>query len=148
MNFREALKLLYKGSRLTLPEWEGYWFVEDGLIKVHTKDGRDLDTPFFKEYCDRTDWKIWVKPKVEPISENVEDVVRTIFYNKIIHGYPSDVRMDANLLEEGDIDSLDYIEIIMDIESKYNIQIPDEVAEKFKTPNQIVSYLRERGIGG
>lgn len=148
MNFREALKLLYKGSRLTLPEWEGYWFVENGLIKVHTKDGQDLDTPFFKEYCDRTDWKIWVKPKIKPTSENVEDVVRNIIFNKTCFDSPSEVRMDVNHLEEGNIDSLDFVEIIMDIESEYKIQIPDEIAETFKTPNQIVSYLRERGIGG
>lgn len=56
--------------------------------------------------------------------------------------------MDVNHLEEGNIDSLDFVEIIMDIELEYKIQIPDEIAEKFSTPNQIVSYLRERGIGG
>lgn len=150
MTFREALSLLYKGQKLSLPEWQGYWYVNNGLIKVHTWDGLELDTPHFKEYCDRNDWQVWSKPKVDPDpkSESIEEVVRTIIYNKTCLDHPSELNMDSKLLDEGIIDSLDFVEIIMDIESEYGISIPDKIAETFDTPNKIVEYLRNIEIGG
>ena len=58
MNFREALKAAYEGKRIALPEWGGYWFVENGLLCVYTKEGEYTETPWFNKYCDRTDWFI------------------------------------------------------------------------------------------
>lgn len=58
ITFREALKALYEGCKVALPEWKGYWFVEDGLIKVFTKDHEFTDTPWIDKYCHRNDWII------------------------------------------------------------------------------------------
>ena len=40
-------------------------------------------------------------------------------------------------------DSLDAVEIIMAIESEYDIEIPDDRAEEFKMVSNIVSYIEE-----
>jgi acyl carrier protein len=40
-------------------------------------------------------------------------------------------------------DSLDYVEFIMDIEEAFNIEIPDEQAERAKTFADIATIIRE-----
>ena len=54
------------------------------------------------------------------------------------------VAMDTNLMKDLEADSLDAVEIIMAIEDEYDIEIPDEDAEKFQIVTDIVKYLEER----
>ncbi len=58
MTFEEAEKLAQTGELITLPEWEGFWFVDikTGLMSVLTKYNEILDTPF-EEFKTRNDWK-------------------------------------------------------------------------------------------
>jgi hypothetical protein len=58
MNFNEAMNALNEGRKVRLPEWGGYWFVQDGEILVMTKDGQILDTPWLKKFRKRTDWML------------------------------------------------------------------------------------------
>lgn len=43
MKFLEAYEALKQGAKIKMPEWEGFWVMEDGNIKMHCKDGRVLD---------------------------------------------------------------------------------------------------------
>ena len=43
-----------------------------------------------------------------------------------------------------EVDSLDAVEIIMEIEDEYDIEIPDEEAEKFQKVSDIVTYVEEK----
>lgn len=54
-----------------------------------------------------------------------------------------DIELDTNLMRDLEADSLDAVEIIMAIEDEYDIEIPDEDAEKFQTVNDIVSYVEK-----
>jgi len=56
---------------------------------------------------------------------------------------PGDITPEAKLRELG-ADSLDDIELIMDFEDEFDMEIPDEEAEKLVTANAIVEYLEER----
>ena len=56
----------------------------------------------------------------------------------------SDVNMDTNLMKDLEADSLDAVEIIMAIEDEFDIEVPDEDAEKFQTVADIVSYVEAR----
>lgn len=47
-------------------------------------------------------------------------------------------------LEDLNFDSLDMIEIAMDIEDEFNVEVPDEVLEKFVTIGDIVDFLEKR----
>lgn len=68
LTFRQAIVTLIGGNKVKLPEWTGYWFstgvaqeVKDGIpcdIRVMTKSGDILDTPWIEHYQDRTDWQI------------------------------------------------------------------------------------------
>lgn len=48
---------------------------------------------------------------------------------------------DSRLLEDLKADSLDVVEMIMDLEQEYNIEIPDEELPKIKTVGDIVRYI-------
>ncbi len=55
-----------------------------------------------------------------------------------------DITMDTHLMRDLEADSLDAVEIIMAIEDKYDIEIPDEEAEKFQSVGDLVKYVEER----
>ena len=52
-----------------------------------------------------------------------------------------EVKLETNLAKDLEADSLDAVEIIMAIEDEFDIEVPDEDAEKFATVNDIVSYV-------
>lgn len=54
---------------------------------------------------------------------------------------PSMVTMDTNLMKDLEADSLDAVEIIMAIEEEFDIEIPDDEAEKFQLIGDLVKYV-------
>ena len=53
----------------------------------------------------------------------------------------SQVTMEANLKDDLEADSLDAVELIMQIEEEFEVEIPDEVASNMKTVKDIVDYI-------
>jgi acyl carrier protein len=56
----------------------------------------------------------------------------------------SKVTEDANLIEDLKADSLDVVELIMDLEQEFNIEVPDEDLSKILTVGDVVSYVTAR----
>ena len=56
---------------------------------------------------------------------------------------PEEVTMEASFVEDLNADSLDLVELIMELEEKFGIQVPDEVAEKIVTVGDAVEYIQE-----
>ena len=54
---------------------------------------------------------------------------------------PDVITMETHLMKDLEADSLDAVEIIMAIESQFDIEIPDEEAEKFQTVEDLVEYV-------
>ena len=54
---------------------------------------------------------------------------------------PEQIQLSTHLMKDLEADSLDAVEIIMAIEDEYDIEIPDEEAEKFQSVNDIVKYV-------
>jgi acyl carrier protein len=54
-----------------------------------------------------------------------------------------DVTIEASFTEDLNADSLDLVELIMEIEEKFGIQVPDEVAEKIATVGDAVDYIND-----
>ena len=50
----------------------------------------------------------------------------------------------ARFKEDLDADSLDEVDMVIGTEDEFEIQIPDEDAEKIKTVDQAVAYLMRR----
>ena len=46
-------------------------------------------------------------------------------------------------MKDLEADSIDAVEIIMAIEEEYDLEIPDEEAEKFQKVVDIVDYIKE-----
>ena len=55
---------------------------------------------------------------------------------------PEEVTMDATFVDELGADSLDVFQIIMGIEEEFDIEIPNETAEKIVTVGDAVEAIR------
>lgn len=53
------------------------------------------------------------------------------------------VTMNTDLLKDLEADSLDAAEILVAIEEEYDIEIPEEEADKFEKVADIVNYVEE-----
>jgi acyl carrier protein len=53
----------------------------------------------------------------------------------------SEVKNEANFIQDLGADSLDTVELIMEFEKEFEVSIPDEQAEKITTVGQAVAYL-------
>ena len=52
-----------------------------------------------------------------------------------------EVALDSTFIDDLGADSLDIVELIMAFEEEFNIEIPDEAAEKIKTVQDVVTYI-------
>jgi len=57
--------------------------------------------------------------------------------------YPNEVKMESKFVEDLGADSLDVVELVMALEEKFNIEIPDDQAEKIQTVGDAVKYIEE-----
>lgn len=53
----------------------------------------------------------------------------------------ADVQIDSTFIDDLGADSLDIVELIMAFEEEFEIEIPDDVAEKIKTVRDTVEYI-------
>ena len=55
-----------------------------------------------------------------------------------------EVTPEASFIEDLGADSLDIVELIMALEEEYDIEIPDEDAEKIQTVQDVINYVESR----
>nr|Q3AQ12.1 RecName: Full=Acyl carrier protein; Short=ACP [Chlorobium chlorochromatii CaD3] len=51
------------------------------------------------------------------------------------------IKMESKFSDDLGADSLDTVELIMELENAFDVQIPDEDAEKIATVQQAVDYI-------
>jgi acyl carrier protein len=51
---------------------------------------------------------------------------------------------NASFIDDLGADSLDIVELVMEFEKEFNIDIPDEEAEKLRTVGDAVGYLNSK----
>ncbi len=74
--------------------------------------------------------------------ENVEEKVIGVVVDQL--GVDeADVTMDASFIDDLDADSLDIVELIMALEEEFDLEIPDQDAEKISTVGDAVNYIKE-----
>jgi acyl carrier protein len=56
----------------------------------------------------------------------------------------NEVTVEAEFMKDLNADSLDVVELIMALEEEFEIDIPDEEAEKIKTVGDAVRYIEEK----
>ncbi len=55
----------------------------------------------------------------------------------------SKITENSSFLDNLGLDSLDTVELIMLFEEEFNLEIPDEEAEKMKTVGDVIKYLNK-----
>lgn len=58
----------------------------------------------------------------------------------------SEVNLTSSFKEDLGADSLDLFEMVMEIEDQFNIEIPTEELESMDTVEDIIKYLKSKGI--
>ncbi len=74
---------------------------------------------------------------------NVEEKVKNIIVEQL--GVEADrVKPEAQFVNDLGADSLDTVELIMALEEEFNIEIPDEQAEKIKTVGEAIDHIKAK----
>jgi len=58
-----------------------------------------------------------------------------------------DVTEEASFIESLGADSLDTVELIMELEDEFELEIPDEAAEKMATVGDAIKYVQAQASG-
>jgi acyl carrier protein len=72
-----------------------------------------------------------------PVEKKVKEIVAEQLGKDI-----NEVTEKASFIEDLGADSLDIVELVMKMEEEFGIEIPDEEAEKIKTVNDVVQYIK------
>ena len=57
-----------------------------------------------------------------------------------------DIKLESNFKEDLEADSLDLFELVMALEEEYGVEIPSEDLEKIGTVNDLIEYLKNKGV--
>ena len=69
------------------------------------------------------------------------DRVKTII-NEQLGISEDEISIESNFLEDFGADSLELIDLIMALESEFDIEVPEEDIEEIETVGDVVSYLK------
>ncbi|MBO5577317.1 MAG: acyl carrier protein [Ruminococcus sp.] len=75
--------------------------------------------------------------------EMVFDKIKSIIVDQL-DADEADVTMEANIQDDLGADSLDVVDLVMNIEEDFDIEIPDEDVENIKTVGDIVKYIESK----
>ncbi len=75
------------------------------------------------------------------MEQKILDLIYEVCDNKVIYN-----KKDVNLFETGLLESMDFIELLMNIEEEFDIEIaPEEIKkEEMATPNMLVAFIQAR----
>lgn len=58
----------------------------------------------------------------------------------------SEIKAESNFKDDLGADSLDLFELVMSLEEEYGVEIPSEDLEKIATVNDVLDYLKSKGV--
>lgn len=75
--------------------------------------------------------------------KSIEDRVKDIIVDQL--GVNADqVSPEAKFVEDLGADSLDTVELVMAFEEEFDIEVPDEEAEKLQAVQDVISYINSQ----
>ena len=54
-----------------------------------------------------------------------------------------EIKMESDIINDLGADSLDVVEMLMSVETEFNVTVPDEVAMDMKTIGDVVSFIEK-----
>lgn len=80
--------------------------------------------------------------------EEVQAKLKEIVMDRL-NAEEDQIKTEASFVEDLGADSLDIVELIMGIEEEFDIEIPDEDAEKLTTVGEAMDYVKSKlGVEG
>jgi acyl carrier protein len=76
-------------------------------------------------------------------AEEIAERIKSIIVEQLGVGL-DEVTPEASFIEDLGADSLDIVELIMALEEEYDMEIPDEDAEKIQTVEDVISYIQSK----
>ena len=77
------------------------------------------------------------------MSEDIQQKITKVIVEKL--GVSEDqVKPEAAFIDDLGADSLDQVELVMALEDEFDIEIPDEEAEKLKKVSDVISYVTSK----
>ena len=76
------------------------------------------------------------------MAKSVDEKVKEIIVEQL-GVEEDDVTPSAKFIEDLGADSLDTVELVMAFEEEFDLEIPDEDAEKITTVGDAISYIKE-----
>ena len=74
--------------------------------------------------------------------KNIKDRIKKIIVDQL--GVNADqVTPDAKFIEDLGADSLDAVELIMALEEEFEVEVPDQEAEKLQSVGDVIKYFEE-----
>ena len=73
----------------------------------------------------------------------ISSKVKAIIVDKLVID-ESEVTEKSNFMTDLGADSLDTVELIMEFENEFDLQIPDDEAEKITTVGEAIEYITSR----
>lgn len=77
---------------------------------------------------------------MENDDQSTLDIIKELVYDTICVE-PSKVKEESRFVEDLGADSLDMVELIMAVEDRFGIEIPDRDAEKITIVHEAVDYI-------
>ena len=77
------------------------------------------------------------------MSNSIEERVTKIVMEQLEVSQEQAV-LNASFVEDLGADSLDTVELVMALEEEFEVEIPDEVAEKITSIQEAVDYIKEQ----
>ncbi|OGS08691.1 MAG: acyl carrier protein [Elusimicrobia bacterium RIFOXYA12_FULL_51_18] len=77
------------------------------------------------------------------VAENLEERVKKIIVTQLAVDI-AEVTPQSQFVQDLGADSLDTVELVMALEEEFDVEIPDEDAEKIKTVGEAVSYIKDK----
>lgn len=73
---------------------------------------------------------------------SIEEKLKEIVIKQFGEG-ENTVTLESSFVNDLGADSLDIVELVMELEDEFDVSIPDEDAEKMKTVGDAVKYINE-----
>ncbi len=75
---------------------------------------------------------------MDPVEKKVTEIV-----SEQLGVSGDEIKMETSFVNDLGADSLDTVELVMEFEDEFDINIPDEDAEKIQTVGEAVKYIKE-----
>ena len=78
--------------------------------------------------------------------EKMKEIVDASPNDNFILWHDSEVELSTNFKDDLGADSLDLFELVMALEEEYDVEIPQEDLASINTVEDVINYLKDKGI--